>query len=155
VSLGFGLWVGYPVPYPYAYADPYSYSYPYAYPYPYPYAYPNPYPYQYPSYGYPPPASYPTSYPASSYPPATIEARPGAVASGGISLEITPGNAQVFVDDAYVGIVTTFGPASAPLTLAPGRHRVEVRAAGYQTLEFDVDVTVGEVIPYRGEMQPN
>src|SRR5436190_23869900 len=38
VSLGFGLWVGYPVPYPYYSRRPYPYAY--AYPYSYPYAYP-------------------------------------------------------------------------------------------------------------------
>ena len=45
--------------------------------------------------------------------------------------------------------------AAAVLTLGltPGRHRLEIRAPGYQTVNFDVDVVAGEVIPYQGVMQ--
>ena len=41
----------------------------------------------------------------------------------------------------------------SPLTLTPGRHRIEVRASGYQTMAFDADVTPGQVIPYQGTLQ--
>ena len=40
-----------------------------------------------------------------------------------------------------------------PLTIAPGAHRIEIRAAGYQTMAFDVEIVAGQVIPYRGDMQ--
>jgi len=72
LSLGFGLWVGFPIAYPYYYGyyDPfYAYGYPYpAYGYPYPYApYGTVYPGSYPA--YPPAASYPApAYPESGYP---------------------------------------------------------------------------------------
>jgi hypothetical protein len=39
------------------------------------------------------------------------------------------------------------------LTLTAGRHHVEIRAAGYQTMTFETDVTAGQVIPYQGTMQ--
>jgi hypothetical protein len=176
LSLGFGLWAGFPVaypyysgypygyPYPYPYPDPYSYSYPYSYPAP-SYGYPGQAPSGYPSSGYPgqAPPSYPSSgypgqapsgYPSSGYPPAgTVGVQPGAETSGGVSFEITPNTAGAYVDGNYVGTVATFGPMSQPLPLAPGRHHIEVRAPGYQTMAFDTDAVAGQVIPYQGTMQ--
>jgi PEGA domain len=151
VSLGFGLWVGYPVAYPY-----YAYGYPYPYPYGYASAYPYPYPYSYP---YPAPAyGYPSSgYPPANYPPpaqGSVGVQPGQTDSGGVSLEITPNTAAVYVDGQYVGTVANFAPTMAPLALTQGRHRLEVRSAGYETMTFDADVTPGQVIPFQGTMQP-
>ena len=34
-----------------------------------------------------------------------------------------------------------------------GRHHIEVRASGYQTMSFDVDIIAGQVIPYQGTME--
>ena len=156
LSLGFGWWVGYPVAYPY------YYNYPYGYAYPYP---PDPYAYGYaaPSYGYPPPNSTPN--PSSAYPSSDPAQQPGPSVSvqrggqpsapGGISFEVTPDTAAVFVDGTYVGTAGTFGPQSPPLGLIPGRHKVEIRASGYRTMTFDADVTSGQVIPYQGTLQPN
>ena len=155
-SIGFGLWAGYPVVFPY-------FSFYYGYPgyYGYPYAY-DPYVYGYPP-AYPPPAAYPPpGYPSSGYPPAgypsqgSVAVQPGSPQSqsGGLSFEITPNTAEVYVDGAFVGTVATFGPTSEPLTLSPGRHHIEVRAQGFETLLLDADVTAGQVIPYKGTMQP-
>ena len=176
VSLGFGLWVGYPVAYP-RYYD-YDYDYPaYGYPYADAYAYPPPaystygaYPpaeydsyaapsnggYPPPSYGgyqapsngaYPPPASYPNQ------PQASVGVQQPEQTASGVSFEITPATAQIFVDGALVGTASMFDPSSQPLPLTPGRHHVEVRAPGYQTMEFDAEVSPGQVIPYQGAMQ--
>jgi hypothetical protein len=151
VSVGFGLWVGYPVAYPfYFYGGYYRYPY-YGYPYPYPYAYPSPYPpgYGYPPSGYPPPAA-PSAYPATS---GSVGVQQGRVTTGGVSFEITPGTAEVYVDGSYVGTVAEFTPTSQPLDLTPGRHRIEIRAPGYRTQQFDLDIVAGQVIPYRGAME--
>jgi hypothetical protein len=164
VSLGFGLFVGYPVRYPYFYGYPYAYPYPYpayAYP-PAPYAYPPP-----PAGAYPPPAgSYPSNgypsngYPSNGYPtsgaPNSVNVQPGTPGTndGGVSFQITPNDADVFVDGVRVGRVSDFGPTSEPLSMAPGRHRIELRRAGYQDLVINADVHVGEVVPYEGAMQP-
>jgi hypothetical protein len=146
-SIGFGLFVGYPVAFPY-----YAYAYPY--PYPYPYSYP------YPAYGYPsyPPTSYP--YPASdpNYPPqappqGSVGVAPGQQQFGGVSFEITPADAQIYVDDDYIGVAGDFTPTRQPLTLTPGRHHIELRASGYRTMTFDADIVAGQVIPYRGTLQ--
>jgi hypothetical protein len=165
-SLGFGLFAGFPVAFPYfGYAypyDPYAYSYPYPYPVPYAYPYPSssyPYPYAsaYPSASAAYPGQYSTQYP-SQYPgqpqgQGSVGVAPEQTALGGVSFEITPGDAQVYVDGSYMGVVSNFSPSSEPLTLTQGRHHIEIRAAGYQTMTFETDVITGQVIPYRGAMQ--
>jgi hypothetical protein len=174
ISLGFGLWMGFPISYPsyYGYYDPYDnaygYDYPYSYPaygYPYPstgypaYGYPSPST-GYPAYGYPPPS---TGYPAyarpqSAYPapPAgSVQVQPGQAQAdmGGVSFEITPSTAEVFVDGSYVGTTGEFSPQTQPLGLTPGRHRIEIRAPGYRTMNFEVDTIAGQVLPYQGALQ--
>ena len=126
VRLGFGLWVGYPVTYP-LYFHPYV-SYPYAYRYPYPNTSP---------------------YPTSSYP---VPGTAGVGAAGGLSFEIRPPEAGVYVDGQYVGMVGQFSPNQPPLALAPGRHHVEIREPGFEIIAFDVDILPGQVIPYQGDL---
>jgi hypothetical protein len=157
VSLGFGLWVGFPITYPsyYGYYDPYYYG---------SYGYPTPYP----AYGYPYPAttypSYPSAapYPPSAYPQAGYPTPPqGSVGvqgpdqanTGGLSFDITPSNAEVFVDGQDVGQVGQFTATSQPLGLTPGRHHIEIRAAGYRTIDFDANIVAGQVIPYQGALE--
>jgi hypothetical protein len=80
--------------------------------------------------------------------------QPGArSASGGVSFEITPNTAAVFVDGTFVGSVAQFGPTSEPLRLLPGRHHIEIRASGYQPMVFEANVTPGQVTPYQGTLQ--
>jgi hypothetical protein len=115
LSLGFGLWIGFPTAYPF-----YSYGY---------------------------------ANPAYGYPLSTFGLAPGA-AYGGISFEVDPYDAAVFIDGAYLGIVNDFGPNAQPLTLRAGTHRVEIQAAGCAPVVFDVSVMPGQVIPYRGALRP-
>ena len=112
------------------------------------------YPVSYPTYFYP--ASYPYvySYPypnTSTYPGYPAESTVGA--AGGLSFEITPPEAEVYVDGQYIGMVGQFTPSEPPLSLAPGRHHVEIRAPGFEVVAFDVDILPGQVIPYRGDLQ--
>jgi hypothetical protein len=165
-SLGFGLWLGYPVRYTsyYGYYNPYYYpSYPY--PYPYGYAYPSPYGYPYPSAypAYPPPAYPPATYPPNAYPPSAYpqsgyppqgSISPSQTNTGGMSFEIQPSNAQLYVDGRYVGTVGQFTPTTQPLGLTAGHHHIQITAPGYRTMDFEVDIVAGEVIPYQGTLQP-
>jgi hypothetical protein len=105
LSLGFGLWMGYPVAYP-AYAVPYTYGY-----------------------------------------------GVNAYAPGGLSFSVAPVVASVFVDGLYVGRTDAFGPAYHPLGVAPGRHRIELRAGGYRTVAFHADVVAGQVLPFRAVLR--
>ena len=129
VRLGFGLWIGYPVTYP-------TYFYPST---PYPYGYTSPYPMAYP-------------YPTEIY-PAPVTPTPAVGAAGGLSFDITPAEAGVYLDGYYMGTVSQFSPNQPPLALAPGRHHVEIREPGFEIIAFDVDILPGQVIPYQGDLR--
>jgi hypothetical protein len=129
-NLGFGVFAGYPVPYPWDYVAPY----------------PDAYPYDEDPYG----VTYSDPYDSDSLSTPSDAQRD----YGGISFDITPGDASVSVDGTTVGAAQTFSPSSAPLTLTPGMHHVVIEKPGYQSMTFDSDVTAGEVVPYQGTMQP-
>ena len=124
LSIGFGLWAGYPV----TYYDPFYYPYEY-----YPYATAQP--------GYPLP------------PTGSVNVQPDQTRMGGISFQITPGSAEVWVDGNYFGTVGQFTPESQPLGLTAGRHHVELREPGYEVSSFDVDIVAGQVIPFSGALE--
>jgi hypothetical protein len=121
--VGYGLYVGVPIPYPVAFS--------------------------YPTYVW----GYPAGAPAAPL-PAPLSTPPPQGAYGGIAFEITPDNADVAVDGVFVGVARDFSPNHEPLTLTPGRHHIELQGPGLEPLAFDVDVIAGEVIPYRGALQP-
>jgi hypothetical protein len=128
VRIGFGLWVGYPVAYP-------AYFYPSA-----------AYPYDY---------QYPAQYPNANAYPSGVYATPGDPgAAGGLSFDISPAAAGVYVDGQYVGTADQFAPSEPPLTLAPGRHHIEIREPGFEVIAFDVDILPGQVVPYQGDLRP-
>jgi hypothetical protein len=83
-----------------------------------------------------------------------VSAAPGSAAYGGVSLEISPAEATVEVDGSYAGVVGDFSDPSRPLSLVAGRHHVQLQAPGYAPMGLDVDVVAGQVIPYRGDLQP-
>lgn len=127
-SIGFGLSIGYPVPYPWAYLGTYR---PRVYGY-----YDNTYDYGYDN-------SYGSGY----------NVAPDVSVYGGVSFDIQPTDADVWIDDDYVGTVGMFTPYGEPLTLTPGQHKVVVQRDGFRTMEWDVMVEPGQVIPYRGAME--
>jgi hypothetical protein len=130
VIVGFGLWAGYPFAYPYAFYYPYYSYYPY-----YPYAY----------------GSLSAGADATTSYGSVVQ--PNQTNMGGMSFDITPSNAELFVDNMRVGTVGEFTPTTQPLGLEAGHHHVEIRAAGYQTMSLDVDIIAGQVIPYQGTME--
>jgi hypothetical protein len=80
-------------------------------------------------------------------------AKPAVSVYGGVSFDIQPSDAELFIDGEYVGTVGTFAPTGEPLTLTPGEHRIAIQRAGYRPMEWDVTIEPGQVIPYRGAMQ--
>lgn len=76
----------------------------------------------------------------------------GAV--GALRLKVKPVNAQVYIDGYYVGVVDSFDGTFQRLEIEAGSHRVEVRAEGFTPVQFDVLVTPGETITYKGQLQP-
>ena len=108
------------------------------------------------SLGYPVPFfAYP--YPLAVYgyaaPAAPVVVGPGSIQYGGVSLEITPADANVYVDGNYAGLAGDFDGTRQPLTLAGGAHHVEIDAPGYRQWAFDVNVLPGQIVPYRGQLQ--
>ena len=79
--------------------------------------------------------------------------QPNQTNMGGLSFDVTPGTAELFVDNMRVGTVGQFTPTTQPLGIEAGHHHIEVRAAGYQTQSFDIDVIAGQVIPYQGTLE--
>jgi hypothetical protein len=76
-----------------------------------------------------------------------------SVARGGLRLETTPGSAQVYVDGYYVGLADDFGISGRALDLEAGPHRIELRADGYSTLAFSVNIIPNQTTRYRGDLQ--
>ena len=72
---------------------------------------------------------------------------------GKIRLKVKPRNAKVYVDGYYVGTVDEFDGALQKLTLNGGRHRVEIKAEGYETADFDVLIAPDETVTYQGELK--
>lgn len=73
---------------------------------------------------------------------------------GKLRLRVSPAEAQVYVDGYYVGTVSDFDGLFQRLNIDAGPHRIELRADGYETVEFEVFVAPGETISYRGQMKP-
>ncbi len=86
------------------------------------------------------------------YPP--VYSNGNAYGTGQVRLRVTPRSAQVLVNGYYAGIVDNFDGTFQGLRLEPGAYRIEIVSPGYDPLEFDVRVTTGQTITYRGELLP-
>jgi len=73
--------------------------------------------------------------------------------SGSIRLKIKPRNAEVFIDGLSVGRIDSFDGVFQRLDVQAGPHKIELRAEGYQTEQFDVIVTNGETVTYKGDLK--
>lgn len=73
---------------------------------------------------------------------------------GGLSFDIQPSDADLYIDGEFVGEVGLFTAYGEPLTLVPGWHRIAIVRDGYQTIEWEVEVEAGMVLPYHGVMEP-
>ena len=72
---------------------------------------------------------------------------------GSLRLKVEPRDAQVFVDGYYVGDVDSFDGMFQKLTIEEGAHRVEIRAPGFETAQFEVMIIPGETVTYKGDMK--
>ena len=73
---------------------------------------------------------------------------------GSLRLKVKPSNAQVYIDGYFVGVIDSYDGAFQRLSVEAGPHRVELRAEGFEPVQFEVMVTPGETITYKGEMKP-
>ena len=74
-------------------------------------------------------------------------------ASGTLRLDVSPDSAQVYVDGFYAGTVEDAAHSHGVLTMAAGWHRMEFRAAGYETLAANVTIIANGTVSYRGELK--
>jgi len=127
VGLYFGL--GYP-----GFYGAYGYGYPW---------------YGYPAYGYPGYAYPGYGYPGYGYPGYAVGVRP----YGSVRIELPQKDAEVYADGYFAGNVDNFDGRFHHLNLEPGPHKIEVRAAGFETIAFEVNVEPGQTITYRAAMR--
>jgi hypothetical protein len=57
-----------------------------------------------------------------------------------LKFNITPDRSAIFIDDAFVGPAGKFGGSFNYMTIVPGKHRVKIALAGYQTFETEITV---------------
>ena len=72
---------------------------------------------------------------------------------GNLRLKVNPRHGQVYVDGYFAGEVDSFDGVFQRLSIESGAHKVEIRAEGYETVTFDVMITPGETVTYKGELQ--
>jgi hypothetical protein len=68
-------------------------------------------------------------------------------------VKIKPREGEVYVDGYYVGLVDEFDGMFQKLHIEPGAHRIEVRAAGFDPLVFEVKISPEHTTTYQGEMK--
>jgi hypothetical protein len=89
-------------------------------------------------------------YDAGGYLPFVPTAPDEPVAEGRLNLYVTPSSAQVLVDGFYMGTVADFQDRS--LWLESGPRRIELRADGYESAAFDVQIIEDRIVDYRREL---
>jgi hypothetical protein len=97
---------------------------------------------------------YPVSFPSwyDPYVPGMYSAYRAGDAYGGVSFDIRPYDADVYVDGEYVGTVNDFSPLQPPLTLVAGVHHIDIETSGLEPLSFDITIVPRQVIPYQGSL---
>jgi hypothetical protein len=71
---------------------------------------------------------------------------------GDVTFDVTPDDAEIYVDNFYAGLVDDFN-GSQHLELAAGPHRLSIRMPGYETIDVDLSIAPARSITYRAEMK--
>jgi hypothetical protein len=72
---------------------------------------------------------------------------------GNLKLKVKPRDAKVYVDGYFVGAVDSFDGMFQKLALNGGRHKVEIKAEGFETAEFDVLITPEQTVTFQGDLK--
>jgi hypothetical protein len=78
----------------------------------------------------------------------------GGYVTGRLRLQVKPRDAEVYIDGYYAGVVDDFDGRFQGANLEAGGYAIEVRAPGFEPLQFDIRVTPGRTTTYRGELLP-
>jgi hypothetical protein len=69
-----------------------------------------------------------------------------------LELLVVPETAEVYIDDEYQGMVNRWAGQIVPVQI--GYRRLELRAEGYLTQRFDLDVAAGTMHTLRVRLEP-
>jgi hypothetical protein len=72
---------------------------------------------------------------------------------GELRLQVFPRHAQVFVDGYYAGTVDDYDGTFQALKLEAGAYQIRLSAPGFEDLMFDVRITPGQKVNYRGDLR--
>jgi len=72
-----------------------------------------------------------------------------------LRIDVSPDDAQVYVDGYYAGVVDDFDGIFQRLTLRAGPHLIEVRQTGYVSLAVELYLYPGQTVTYRRTMEPS
>ena len=75
-------------------------------------------------------------------------------AAADIRTEITPKNAEVYVDGYFAGRAIDFDGAFQALHVVPGGHAISIRLDGFRTLTQDVYVRPDSTFKMKATLQP-
>jgi hypothetical protein len=133
--------------YPYAYPRYYAPYYPYYSGFAFSFGFGWGWPGYYGAYGYP--YGYPYGYAyAPAYPYYS------SYGAGSVRLQVTPRNAQVYLDGRLVGLVDDFDGSFQRLNAEPGQHEVQIYLDGYRSFSQKVLFTPGNTVNLAGALQP-
>jgi hypothetical protein len=88
-------------------------------------------------------------------PPPEPDPRPveNPPAFGRLILDVEPATAQVFADGYYVGVPEDFSVARGGGLLEAGPHRLDVNAAGFESMTIDLRLTASQPVTVRGALK--
>lgn len=90
-------------------------------------------------------------YPYNGYAP---YAYPGYAGGSGLRLQVTPRNAEVFIDGYYAGVIDNFDGFFQQLDLPPGEHDLELYLPGYRSVQQRIYLQPGKTFRVRYMMEP-
>ena len=73
---------------------------------------------------------------------------------GALKFQVTPENAEIFLDGYYAGIVDDFDGMFQRLHLPPGEHDIELYLSGYRSVRQKILVQPGATFRVRYTMEP-
>jgi len=74
--------------------------------------------------------------------------------TGELRLDVSPRNADVYVDGYFAGRVDDFDGIFQSLRLEDGPHQIHIVAPGFAPLDIDVRIFAGRKVTYRGDLLP-
>jgi hypothetical protein len=86
---------------------------------------------------------YPYDYPAQRY----------LAADASLRLEVTPKQAEVYVDGFYAGIVDDFNGVFQRLHVAPGNHEIELYLDGYRVVKQQLFLPANDTVKVKYAME--